>query len=408
MSIPAVTFIVCHAGPAGHFSAFTESLLQKGYKVQIYASGPALNQFKDCHVVSSFSNFEERTAIELAERCKNSDVVITDVGHPFAIAMQKACASRAPNVLRLAYYDNPEEYVPGGYSRTAEQVMKAAHRVLFANANLASAVPSEALPLDPKKKIGIGFYPITQVEEIARRRAVEQVKIRGEFFSRYGGLDDRGQKIFVYAGGNNDEYFSEAFPAFLHLLAAASKKRDLSNTIMVLQQHPGAKERNIDGMLAQKWIDQMEKEGAKAPRFVFSHLNSADAQVVADAMLYYQTSMAPGFVLAGIPTIQVGHKPFRDILVKQDLCFVATNTDGLLNSLIRSQEPKESESGQSVRKGLGIETAWADRLERAISARIPVINQRKISTHTALLGACSALVVAYLAIRAWKRISAKV
>ncbi len=356
----AICLIACHGGPADHFSTFAEHLVKKGYDIKIYATGPALKKIQDRKLeVTSFSlenGSEEGAAIMLAEKCANAAVVMTDVGHAFDIPLQQALRAHAPQVMRLAYYDNPEPYVPGGYSAIAAKVMSVAHRVLFANANLAQENAFfEGLPAE--NKIGVGYYPIDQAEKIAKRRKDDHDRLRAQFFSRYG-LEDRGQKVLVYVGGNNDEYFSKAFPAFLQYLGEVE---DLSNFVVLLQQHPGAKEKNIDCKLGSEWIDQ---QGLKINFFV-SELNSEDAQVVADAMLYYQTSMGPQFVLAGIPTIQVGHHVYEDILVKNQLCSVATNGEDLLKALSHLGDVRGEKS--SFKQGLGLRSDWMDQLERALN-----------------------------------------
>jgi len=369
MSLSAVVcFVACHGGPADHFATFAEALVEKGYTVQIHATGSALNKLKD-REITPFSLDEKDAAIAVAKRCAEAAVVITDVGHAFDIPLQKALADYAPNAVRFAYYDNPEPYVPGGYSAVAAKVMTAAQRVLFANANLVKTpiyeAPGQEVLLATEKRIGLGYYPISQAEKIAKRRASDHKQIRTQLFSKYS-LQDQGEKVLVYAGGNNDEYFSKAFPAFLQFLGEAAKKTDLSNFVVVLQQHPGAKEKNLDTTLALQWLDQQgQKTGV--PRFFISELNSDDAQVVADGMLYYQTSMGPQFVLAGIPTIQVGHNIYEDILVKNALCSVAIDANEFLHAVTHLQRDVEVESGyEAIKQGLGISSDWADRLEQAI------------------------------------------
>src|SRR3989338_5309178 len=341
-----VCFIACHGGPADHFSTFTEELTRKGYHVQIYATGPALKKCQKRGIQNvvpfSLENIsEQEAATELAKKCSCANVIITDVGHVFDVILQKALQSSNSTSLRFAYYDNPEGYVPGGYSAVAAQVMRAAQKVLFANANLVEEPlyqePFREFYLPPQKKIGLGNYPIHQAEHIAQRRASEQSAIRAQLFSTYS-LTDQGQKVLVYAGGNNEEYFSKALPVFLTFLQGASQQEDLSRFVVLLQQHPGAKEKNVD-----------------------------DAQVVADGMLYYQTSMGPQFVLAGIPTIQVGHHTYEDILVKNRLCSIVTNVDSLKLALARLQEDPFVESGnEAIMQGLGIRPDWANRLECAM------------------------------------------
>jgi len=376
LSAVVVCLIACHGGPADHFSVFADDLIKNGYKVQIYAAGPALKKLQDqkIEIVIPFSlenTTEETIAIEVAQKCAGASVIITDVGHVFDITLQKNLAIHAPSAVRLAYYDNPEPYVPGGYSEVAAKVMLAAQGVLFANANLSKTsiyqAPSQEVQLAYEKRVGLGYYPIAQAENITKRRLSDQKLIRAQFFSD-NSLTDRGQKVLVYAGGNNDEYFSKAFPAFLQFLAEASQQTDLSNFMVVLQQHLGAKEKNIDQQLAHKWIDQYG-QGAHASPFIMSKLNSDDAQVLADGILYYQTSMGPQFVLAGIPTVQVGHNAYEDILVKNKLCSTATDAAGLLDALTHLSGGVETEPDsidKVIKQGLGISPDWADRLKRAI------------------------------------------
>jgi hypothetical protein len=361
MSLLAATvcFIARHGGPADHFATFAEDLARKGHRVEIHASGPAL---KKCHDrktlgVVSFSlegKTEEEVAAQLAERCKEAAVVITDVGDPLDVTIQKALAEWAPEVLRLAYYDNPEAFVPGGYSEVAAKVMSAAQRVLFANANLAKTpiyeAPGQEARVPVEKRVGVGFYPLGQAEKIAVRRAAEHGGMRSQFFAKHG-LKDSGQKVLVYAGGNNETYFAQALPAFLRLL----EETDLSNYVIVLQQHPGAKEKNIDRKLVQE----------KAPQVLISDVSSDDAQVLADGMLYYQTSMGPQFVLAGLPVIQVGHERYEDVLVKNGLCAVATNPREWHKALADLMS-KKAGSAEAVKQGLGLCSDWAERLAVAI------------------------------------------
>lgn len=410
---PRVCFVACHGGPADHFATFAESLVQKGHQVEIHATGPALKKFQDRKIewVKSFSLenvAEKEAAVELANRCANSHVVITDVGHPFDIPLQEALTEHAPNTSRWAYYDNPEPYVPGGYSSVAGRVMLAAERILFANAHLATDPiyhePSKPLALSLEKRVGLGYYPIDQAEKIAKRRNSDHASVRSTFFSNQN-VDDSGQQILVYSGGNNEEYFSKAFPAFLDALAEASKKQDLSNTIVVLQQHPGAKQKNRDKELVEKWTEQ--QAGALIPKMVVSSMSSDDTQVLADGMLYYQTSMGPQFILAGIQTIQVGHEVYKDVLVKNKLCSTATNADQLLAAIkeLRSGTNKEIDR-EAIQQGLGIQSNWVENLEKSIETSA----QRKHSSSNNwirpyLLAAGTALAVGYLAFRLFKRVN---
>lgn len=371
----SVCFIASHGGSADHFATFFEHLSKDHRNIQLFGSGPAVKKFEEKKIRphGSFSiegknpQEEDDLAEQIAKACSLAYIVITDVGNPFDIKIQKALALHAPKVIRYSYYDNPEPYVPGGYSEVATQVMLASQGIIFANANLA-----ESFPLD-LKKIGIGYYPISQAEKIAQRRAMEHREARCAFFAKHH-LEDKGQKVLVYFGGNNEEYFSRAFPAFLEILKHAMNERDL---VIVLQQHPAAKTLNRD-------VNQC---GSK---IIISDFNSDEAQVLADVALYYQTSMGPQFILAGIPTIQIGHEPFQDILVKNGLCPSVTTSHHFLKALDTQHQgeiPREI-----IFNGLGIKENWLEILKHSI----------KRQSYISLYVASSVILTGYIALRIMK------
>lgn len=384
-----VCLIACHGGPADHFATFAESLSKDVGAIEIYASGPALQKFQERGIkvnlpfsIDKISPEEEDVLAEqIAKACSTASVIITDVGHAFDIKVQKALARQATHVPRFAYYDNPEAYVPGGYSAVAAEVMSAAHGILFANSNLAKAPifqePGKEINFGSRKKFGIGYYPINQAEKIAKRRATEQLSMRQALFSR-NDLVDRGQKVLVYFGGNNEEYFSKAFPAFLTLLEAGMEQSDFSNLVIVVQQHPGAKSKNIDGNMVSSWIGK-HSETRVAPRMILSDFSSDDAQTIADRALYYQTSMGPQFVLAGIPTIQVGHETFEDILVRNQLSPSVTDVDQLINVVDGLTHQKKEIPQEVIFEGLGIKSNWLPTLEKAIKGKAEVVSKQSVS-----------------------------
>jgi hypothetical protein len=126
-STAAICLIACHGGPADHFATYAEVLIKEGYDVQIHATGPALKKFQErgIEVKSSFSldnltpDEEDHLAQAIAKTCSTASMVLTDVGHAFDIKIQKALSNHATKIPHLAYYDNPEPFVPGGYSSTA-------------------------------------------------------------------------------------------------------------------------------------------------------------------------------------------------------------------------------------------------------------------------------------------------
>ena len=176
---------------------------------------------------------------------------------------------------------------------------------------------------------------------------------------------DTGQKVLVYFGGNNEEYFSKALPAFLSLLEEGMKQSDFAHLVIVIQQHPGAKSKNFDGNLVSEWISKQSKD-ERTPRIIISDFTSDEAQTIADGALYYQTSMGPQFVLAGIPTIQVGHETFEDILVRNQLCSSVTNVDQFISVMEGLTHQKKEIPRGVILEGLGIKANWLQTLEEAI------------------------------------------
>jgi hypothetical protein len=379
MSTAAVCLIACHGGPADHFATYAEVLTKQGYNVQIHAAGPALKKFQErgIEVKYSFSldnlisEEEDSLAQAIAKTCSTASIVLTDVGHVFDVKIQKALNIHATKLPRLAYYDNPEPFVPGGYSSTAAEVMEVAEGILFANetltrAKIYSAVGKE-VNLTGKKHFGIGYYPVSQAEKIAEKRKTDHAITRSTFLMK-NVIEDRGQKVLVYFGGNNEEYFSKAFPAFLSLLAKASEQIDLTDTVIVVQQHPGAKVKNLDGQQVEAWLKEFGEQ-ASMPKVILSDFSSDNAQVLADAAFYYQTSMGPQFVLEGIPTIQIGHETYEDILVRNHLAPTVTNAEGL-TQVIRNLEKMGKMPQEDLLNSLGIKENWPTMLENAIKESI--------------------------------------
>jgi hypothetical protein len=251
----------------------------------------------------------------------------------------------------------------------AAEVMQAAQGILFANSNLTQAsifqAPDTAIDFGSRKKVGIGYYPINQAEKIAKRRTEEKPILRQALLQK-NGIADQGQKVLVYFGGNNEEYFSKALPAFLSLLEQGMGQSDFTNLVIVLQQHPGAKAKNIDRNLFEGWASKY-RQTPHAPSVIISDSNSDDAQTVADGALYYQTSMGPQFVLAGIPTIQIGHETYEDILVRNRLSPSVTSVDQFIGVIADLNQQKKEVQRDVILEGLGIKQDWLQTLETALN-----------------------------------------
>lgn len=367
---PTIVFFVCHAGPADHFAAFAKLLEEQSvYNVQVYAAGDALKKLNERNIQTTRFFFKKETvkeqlAHQLAQKCKNAALVITDVGHEFDIALHKAFDKTG--VIHLAYYDNPESYVPGGYSKTAARVMEIAQGTIFANRNLAKADlyegPNQKIELPFKKRMPLGYYPLESAERLEKLRTELGKKRRADFFAE-NSIQDQGQKILVYLGGNNEAYYGKALPAFLQILEEVSQKEKAfsSRYLILFQQHPGAKAEDRDKKCVMQWL---KKYKAESP-LIFSHTNSDNTLLIADAILYYQTSMGPLVTLAGVLPIQVGHEPYRDLLVRSRLCPVATNTEGFLKALAQVAVPV-SLNQEAILERLGASSRWQDAFTQII------------------------------------------
>ena len=118
-----ICFVACHGGPADHFATFAQELEERGYRVELYGSGPALKKFeaRNAHNLHTFST--EESAHALVEQLAPYNLVITDLGDHFDVELHLAMKEAAPNTPCYTYYDNAEPFVPGGYSEVAEKVM---------------------------------------------------------------------------------------------------------------------------------------------------------------------------------------------------------------------------------------------------------------------------------------------
>jgi hypothetical protein len=348
----SLRFIACHRDPADHFATFAQCL----ENVVIYASDPAMIRFRERAVLVDVPFFtdgmspqaEDVLAMQIAKTCISASVAITGLRHPFDIKVQRALAEHAPLVRRLAYYDHLDPYV----SEVGVQVMQAAQGVLFANSHLAKTplfqMPGTEIDFKDLKKVGIGYYPTQAAERIQQRRSFEQRSIRRRLFTTHR-LIDSGQKLLVYFGSNHEAYFSKALPAFLALLAEGS----LPNTVILIQSHPDAIDRETEMIKAWK----------PAPTVVFSRFSVEEAQIAADGALYSQTPIAPHLVLAGIPTVQVGGPSCEDFLVKRNLIPSVTTRE----QCIRAIHLPQSVLPAKILEGLGISTHWRQILKKELS-----------------------------------------
>ena len=382
--IVEVVFICTHPAPAAQFADFVYTLESNGVSTKVLAAEGAYAIFQDRKVKAenfypdpnaisiSFltSDQQEALASELVKTSNLAKIVITDVASLFSAKVEEAFSNDAPDVMRIAYYDNPEGYVPGGYSEMAEKVIAFAQEVLFANANLVNsgiyAKQDIKIDLKDKKLIALGYSPLPKDSEMIRKEREDKANrenVRKKFFADFK-IQDKGQKIGVYFGGANEVYYDEAFPKFLEIVQKSQEA--LNGSILVLQQHPRAYiEGNFDGNLLESF-----KKKTKALIFI-SKEKYNDALVACDYAMYYQTSANAKFLLSGIPTLQIGHEVYPDILVKNGLCKSATTPKEFQSFIASLPNGPLQVDTMKIYELLGIKENWSEILIQTVQTSNP-------------------------------------
>ncbi|CAF3074610.1 unnamed protein product [Rotaria sp. Silwood2] len=379
--LPLVCFIVCDSGPATHFAEFAKNLLAIGnLRIDIYASELALGKFQHLLLLDGMrlisfmldglkSEEKQTLAVDLINNCvtQGAQTIIVDIANKFNMKLQTAFNKleiSSCNIRFWCYYDNSEEYVPGGYSIRSGEMIKLSQNILFANMNLLKndskifSLPDVQINLNNKNLQGIGYYPIEIAEKLYQQRELEQNKLR----EKYGWNNIK--YLFVYFGGHNQVYYEQAFPTFLTFLSCMDKKL-CKDILFIIHQHPAAKTENQDGLLFLKWLLTN-----RSIQIVLSSMTSDEAQIIADGILYYQTSMAPQFALIGLPIMQISNKIYEDILVKYNLCETATNSIEFMNGLKVLKEKTQSlnliEQKQLIYNAIGYRFDWFQNLQNVI------------------------------------------
>jgi hypothetical protein len=302
---------------------------------------------------------------KLAKRCEKIRVVITDLSDPLAPELHQKLATCAPQTLRIAYYDNPEQWVPGGYSGTAAKVAPLAHKILCANTRLAAAgaifyAPDTPLRLPPEKVVGLGYYPLEAAEALLKDRSSPELRaqLRKTLFTKLQ-QQDAGQRIIVYLGANHIEYFERALPLYIGCLRSFPPPNPAGapSPLFLFQQHPGAKLENRDA-----------PQIPLSPSSALSPLSSDEALRIADIAVYFQTSLGPQCAYAGVPTIQVSNPPYPDLLVRANIAHVSTDPATFRHAVYQTlKERFDPTCFQSrLRDGLGLSDDWPTTLMRAL------------------------------------------
>lgn len=342
-----VAFFSASPNSSQHFHEFTRALEERG--------------------ISCLTFNVEDDVEKIAKQYPEIDEIVTEISLPESKRIHEVFFKLRPDVKRAAYYDNPESFVPGGYSQGVSSMLEGpVQEILFANHNhIKEALFSEeAQKIDTSHVIkrAIGYYPLKKVQEILDLRNREKrQKLREDLFSGLS-VQDRNQKIFVYVGGANDYYYNSAWPFFLKLLSKAFTNSKEQNFLVILQQHPRARSSgNADGKLLIEW---KRSNPLLAKTIEVSCISTEEALALSDGVFYSQTSMAPIFALTGTPTMQIGPKPLDDLLIRNQLCPHILTAKQLLHSLAPESATPNVEA---IYEALGFSENWQDNLAKAIS-----------------------------------------
>lgn len=377
-------FLTCNSAPTAHFIALSKCLDQEEHQVTFVATGAEFGKLKELQVkLIDFNpenldlNKEEvqiKLAGELVKICSVAKMIIVDVGHLFSVhfleALAKSASSKRELPLVISYYENIERWVPGGYSEVAFKVIKLSQGVFFANSNLVYEdlyiEEDVKMELGNIPRVGVGYYPLEQAKSLKKRRLNTHQEARRNFMSLLK-RPDQGEKILVYLGENNSVYFDQALLKFVEFIEEATKDKDLSNTIIIFQPHPTGKTKQ------EAWLNTKElPSGSYAPAYVFSDMNTVDALVLADAVAGRQSSMVYQVALLNIPYMQVSHKTYPDVLVRNGYPSATTASDFVetLSRILGQASEEKPEIDEKILKDLGFQQNWSENFQKGIETFI--------------------------------------
>lgn len=341
----SVCFLTAHPGPANHFVEYAKVYEERGVPYHILSGDTTAEKFTCAGLKVSVLTDEEHL--------KDAQMVIFDTSQVERAASIK---ERFPGVKRVLYYDNPDAYVPGGYSESIAKAAKVADAILFANTNFISKpiFSSVDTPIDLQaiERMATGYFPLQEAEKIAAAKDTNEAKLRTDFFAHQA-LKDEGQRIVTYLGGANPEYYEKAFPAFCEMVFALNPDT-YKDVIFVIQQHPRARqEGNPD-------LEILGKYGEEGPIVVTSKHQTIDAVAISDQVYYYQTSMAAQVAFAKILPIQIGHQVNADVMVTSGFP-VVTNVE-MLSRTLQKKEGIEGDTLDALTKALGVDPNWKERI----------------------------------------------
>jgi hypothetical protein len=364
-----VCFISLHPSSVEHFIKLSQVLDQEKISWNIMAADSSEQRLKERkiphHKISVWTSkknmkelsWKEKTAIAklTAKTCKKAKVIITDISESF-IAQVHHELSRVSSAKRYVYYDNPEAYVPGAYSKVFEEIIKTRpYGVIFSNKNLSEETlygnAQEPLLIDRLDKLGLGLILTEEMKEVVDLQE-NKADRRQQLFEKLG-IEDEKQKLLVYLGGCTTQYFYQAFPFFLCSIEDNLTSPFFDNVLLLLQQHPRAKQEGS--------MDLYELLSRGFPFQVFlSPIPTLEMMSCADLIYYYQSSLAPKLVLAKKKLVQVSAEAFEDMSSRLHLVDRVIHTkDFIPYSLKAMSTSHEEHCLRLLQENLGYDENWS-------------------------------------------------
>lgn len=363
----SLCFIASQVPAAVHFYEFASFL--RDYKpTELILAGSASLALGGLNpdIVAHFSDDFADSLLGTVQKCKNASHVIIDLGTDESTQIYEELRRVYPEKEIIVYYDRYEDHYTG-YRSCAYKVLKEA-RVWFANTHF---LHQEVYDLDkteiqftPGQRVGIGFYPMYEVERLRSARATSRSRVRQRFFSRHG-LKRRWHKVISYMGGATESYFKRVFPRVLENLEKVIEKRNLSAFVFVLQKHPATKFDPRDLVSLRKWKDR-NKENPFRPKFVISESSSEELEVASDAIWFDKPGRSMDWALAGIRVAQVRHKTILHHLVTRGISPSLITAKGMSAWFQAFPIRKAFVSVTEVEDAIGYSPHWQNNLLRAL------------------------------------------
>lgn len=341
-----VYFVSSHPNTEQHFSDFCNVLTKRTVS---------------CVLIKTDEKEKTISKVFFDKVGKGPGVVITDVGSDKMVDFYLLLKERRPDIVRIAYYDNPEPFVEGGYSANVAKIVPQADAIFFANYNFAKDPVFSSFNMDLKTdatRFGIGYYPMAKIEALSLKRESKEIraKLREQFIQNHSIAN--GSFLPFYFGGANETYYKEAFPLFLKFLNELAEREEKKVPwTVVIQKHPRS------GTFEEDVIVKWKKTAHRfIPNITISKVPFDDALVIADLIWYFQTSASGMFPQMEIPAIQVGNSAYKELLVKAGVIPKAENCQAFIKETHNAQNSlvvKEAYLKKSkVNELYGIEPDW--------------------------------------------------